>query len=163
MWPNKTPTHPCHSLQILRGSIKPLLHSNFERYSCPTLKYPTLFKNWKIEAIRNSFNFHMPSSISLNSCNMNQHLLLLLSSHFTLFPIAKRGGKVLSKTNSFFYSLMLLRKCQLHHHLWFVALATIPSPPTTTPVSHFSLGPSDFFYWPKNMPIRKQFSVMFPS
>lgn len=93
MWPNKTPTHPCHSLQILRGSIKPLLHSNFERYSCPTLKYPTLFKNWKIEAIRNSFNFHMPSSISLNSCNMNQHLLLLLSSHFTLFPIAKSGGE----------------------------------------------------------------------
>lgn len=95
MWPNKTPTHPCHSFtDSHRGSIKPLLHSNFERYSCPTLKYPTLFKNWKIEGIRNSFNFHMPSSIPLNSCNMNQHLLLLLSSHFTLFPIAKggRGG-----------------------------------------------------------------------
>ena len=92
MWPNKTPTHPCHSFtDSHRGSIKPLLHSNFERYSCPTLKYPTLFKNWKIEGIRNSFNFHMPSSIPLNSCNMNQHLLLLLSSHFTLFPIAKGG------------------------------------------------------------------------
>lgn len=135
MWPNKAPTHPCHSFtDSHRGSIKPLSHSSFQIYPCPTLKHPTLLKTWKREAIRykffSLFIYTFLQTPKLLQHKSVQHLLLSLPSLSTLLPVAKEKKKIildnLSKTNSFFYSLMLLRKYQLHHLLRFVALATIP-------------------------------------